>query len=65
MRRRRSAIAEVVHELAITRPVGFASVLNAFVEAAGEVSDAEFQQRWAKSGQDDTAGLNLEKNMQG
>jgi DNA-binding MarR family transcriptional regulator len=47
MRRRRIAIADLVHELAITRPVAFASVLNAFVEAAGEVPDAEFRRRWA------------------
>jgi DNA-binding MarR family transcriptional regulator len=65
MRRRRSAIAELVHELAITRPVGFASVLNALVEAAGEVSDAEFRQRWANSERDDAVDRTPTKNMQG
>jgi DNA-binding MarR family transcriptional regulator len=46
-RLRRTAITELVHELAITRPVAFASVLDAFVEAAGEVPEAEFRRRWA------------------
>jgi DNA-binding MarR family transcriptional regulator len=53
-RRRREAIAELVSELSLTRPIAFASVLNAFVEAAGETSDAQWWQRWEQA--DDSPG---------
>jgi DNA-binding MarR family transcriptional regulator len=49
-RRRRDAIAALVGDLSMTRPLAFASVLNALVETAGELSDAEWQRRWAQSG---------------
>ncbi|MCU7730874.1 MarR family transcriptional regulator [Actinoplanes sp. KI2] len=45
-RRRRELIAELIAGLSLTRPLVFASVLNAIVEAAGEVPDAEWWQRW-------------------
>ena len=48
MRRRRERLAALVGDLAITRPLAFASVLNALVEAAGELSDAEWRRRWEK-----------------
>jgi DNA-binding MarR family transcriptional regulator len=53
MRRRRVRIEALVGELAITRPLAFASVVNAQVEASGELSDAEWRRRWAHP---DTAG---------
>jgi DNA-binding MarR family transcriptional regulator len=43
MRRRREAIAGLVQEVPITRPVAFAGVVHAFVEAAGEVSAAQWR----------------------
>ncbi len=46
MNRRREAVAELVADLTLTRPVAFAAVLNALVEAAGEVPDAEWERRW-------------------
>lgn len=49
MRVRRAKLAELVHELCLTRPHAFASVLHAFVEAAGEPSPAEWAQRWESS----------------
>ncbi|WP_239118456.1 MarR family winged helix-turn-helix transcriptional regulator [Paractinoplanes ferrugineus] len=54
-RRRRTSIAALVSDLSITRPLAFASVLNALVEAAGEVSDAEWQRRWSNAVGDDDA----------
>jgi DNA-binding MarR family transcriptional regulator len=45
-RRRRRLIAELIAGLSLTRPLVFASVLNAIVEEAGEVPDAEWWQRW-------------------
>jgi DNA-binding MarR family transcriptional regulator len=45
-RRRRELIAELVASLSFTRPLGFASVINALVEAAGEVPDSQWWQRW-------------------
>lgn len=49
MRRRRETIASLVAELSLTRPLVFASVVNALVEVAGELPDAQWQQRWAQS----------------
>jgi len=49
MRERRTAIAKLVADLSITRPVAFASVVNAFVEAAGEMPDARWWQQWSAS----------------
>ncbi|MEU4245445.1 MarR family transcriptional regulator [Actinoplanes sp. NPDC026619] len=46
MRRRRDTIAELIAELSLTRPMAFAAVLHAVVEAAGEVPDAQWWQRW-------------------
>jgi DNA-binding PadR family transcriptional regulator len=46
MRRRRERIIELIAELSLTRPLAFASVLNALVEAAGEVPDAQWWQQW-------------------
>jgi len=46
MSRRRERVAALVAELSLTRPLAFASVLNALAEAAGEISDAEWQRRW-------------------
>ncbi|WP_245922875.1 MarR family winged helix-turn-helix transcriptional regulator [Paractinoplanes atraurantiacus] len=50
MRRRRDRLAELIAELSLTRPLAFASVLNALVEATGEVPDAEWWRRWHDSG---------------
>lgn len=47
MRRRREALAEVIAGLSLTRPLGFASVLNALVEAIGEVPDAQWWRQWS------------------
>ncbi len=49
MRLRREAIADLVREVSLTRPLGFASVLHAFVEAAGEVPAARWQRQWETS----------------
>jgi DNA-binding MarR family transcriptional regulator len=49
MELRRRAIADLVRELAITRPLSFASVLTALVEAAGEVPATEWHERWTQS----------------
>lgn len=49
MVRRRQTIGALVGDLSLTRPVAFASVLNALVEAAGELSDAEWRTRWAQT----------------
>ena len=46
MRRRRESIAGLVGELAMTRPLAFAATLNALVEAAGELPDVQWWQRW-------------------
>lgn len=48
MLRRREAIASLVAELSLTRPLAFASVVNSLVEAAGELPDAQWQRRWAQ-----------------
>jgi DNA-binding MarR family transcriptional regulator len=45
-RRRREAIAELIAELSLTRPLAFAAVLDAVVETAGEPTDAQWWQRW-------------------
>ena len=50
MGRRREHVAALVAELSLTRPLAFASVLNALAEAAGEISDAEWQRRWEGAG---------------
>jgi DNA-binding MarR family transcriptional regulator len=44
--RRREMLAELIAGLSLTRPLAFASVLNALVEAAGEVPDVQWWQRW-------------------
>ena len=49
MRRRRERLAALIAELSLTRPLAFASVLNALVEAAGEVPDAAWWQRWREA----------------
>jgi DNA-binding MarR family transcriptional regulator len=49
MSSRRAAIADLVGQLSMTRPLAFASVLNAVVEAAGELPDAQWWRRWASS----------------
>ncbi|MCM4078619.1 MarR family winged helix-turn-helix transcriptional regulator [Paractinoplanes hotanensis] len=46
MRRRRESLAGLVGELAMTRPLAFAATLNALVEAADEIPDAQWWQRW-------------------
>jgi DNA-binding MarR family transcriptional regulator len=46
MRRRRDALAEVIADLSLTRPLAFASVLNALVEAVGEVPDPHWWRLW-------------------
>jgi DNA-binding MarR family transcriptional regulator len=48
-RRRRDSIAALVAELCMSRPLGFASVLNALVEGAGELPDVQWWQRWEAS----------------
>ncbi|MEU4244672.1 MarR family transcriptional regulator [Actinoplanes sp. NPDC026619] len=48
MSRRRNMIAALVGDLSLTRPLAFAAMLNALVEAAGEASDAEWRRRWAQ-----------------
>lgn len=48
-RRRRDTIAALVADVSLTRPLAFAAVLNALVEAAGEPSDPEWQRRWANA----------------
>jgi DNA-binding MarR family transcriptional regulator len=45
--RRREAIAALVRELSLAHPLAFASVVNALVQAAGEVRDAEWWEQWA------------------
>jgi DNA-binding MarR family transcriptional regulator len=49
MRRRREALADVIAELTLTRPLAFASVLNALVEAVGEVPDPQWWQQWQEA----------------
>jgi DNA-binding MarR family transcriptional regulator len=49
MLRRRDTIGALVSDLSLTRPLAFASVLNALVEAAGELTDAEWRRRWAQT----------------
>jgi DNA-binding MarR family transcriptional regulator len=49
MRRRREALAEAIAELSLTRPLAFASVLNALVEAVGEVPDAQWWDQWMQA----------------
>ena len=39
-------MAELVAGLPLARPLVFAAVLDAVVEAAGEVPDAQWWQRW-------------------
>jgi DNA-binding MarR family transcriptional regulator len=49
MRRRREILAGLVTDVSLTRPVAFASVVNALVEAAGDVPDARWWQQWSAS----------------
>ncbi|MEU8230478.1 MarR family winged helix-turn-helix transcriptional regulator [Actinoplanes sp. NPDC048967] len=49
MSHRRAAIADLVSDLSLIRPVAFAAVLHALVEAAGEVPDAQWWSQWASS----------------
>lgn len=54
MEQRRDAIAELIGQLSLTRPLAFASTLNALVEAAGEIPDAEWRRRAGDSVQTGT-----------
>jgi DNA-binding MarR family transcriptional regulator len=49
MRRRREALADLVGDLSLTRPVAFAAVVNALVEAAGDLPDSQWWKLWAQS----------------
>ncbi len=49
MLRRRESIGALVADLSLTRPLAFAAVLNALVEEAGDLSDAEWRKRWAQT----------------
>jgi DNA-binding MarR family transcriptional regulator len=49
MRRRRAVLAGLVADVSLTRPVAFASVVNALVEAAGDVPDARWWKQWSES----------------
>lgn len=55
MRHRRDAIAGLVAELSMTKPLAFASVLHALVEAAGEVSGRQWWDQWQTSVPETTA----------
>jgi DNA-binding MarR family transcriptional regulator len=57
MRHRRAAIAALLSGLPMKRPPAFAAVLNALVEAAGEVPASQWQRRWEAS----AAGLESQK----
>lgn len=46
MNRRHQELAALVADSSLTRPVAFAGTLNALVEAAGELPDAQWWQRW-------------------
>lgn len=56
-RRRRAAIAALVAQLSMTRPLAFAAVLDAVVEAAEEPSDAQWWQRWETAAAAESADL--------
>ncbi|MBG0565451.1 MarR family winged helix-turn-helix transcriptional regulator [Actinoplanes aureus] len=49
MRRRAAAIAEVAGELTIGDPADFAATVNAYVEAAGDLPQDLWRQRWTSS----------------
>jgi DNA-binding MarR family transcriptional regulator len=49
MRRRRETLATLITGLTLTRPLAFASVLNALVESAGEVTDEQWWRRWREA----------------
>lgn len=49
MRRRAAEISGLVEELSMTRPMAFAAVVDALVEAAGELPDPLWWRRWAGS----------------
>ncbi|KUL22820.1 MarR family winged helix-turn-helix transcriptional regulator [Actinoplanes awajinensis] len=60
MRRRRQVLADLVADVSLTRPVAFASVVNALVEAAGDVPDAQWWRQWSSavpSGEDSARDL--------
>jgi DNA-binding MarR family transcriptional regulator len=46
MQRRRETIATLVADVSLTRPLAFAATLNALVETAGELPEAQWRQRW-------------------
>jgi DNA-binding MarR family transcriptional regulator len=46
MRHRREALATLIADLSLTRPLAFASTLNALVEATGELPEARWRERW-------------------
>lgn len=46
MRNRRKAISQLVRAMQIEDPEAFAGMLNAFVEAAGEVPESRWWQQW-------------------
>jgi DNA-binding MarR family transcriptional regulator len=54
MRDRREAISALVQEVSMTRPLAFASVLHALLEAAGEVPATRWWQQWEDSVPDET-----------
>ena len=63
MRRRRVAIAALVADLSLTRPVAFAAVLHALVEAAGEIPDAQWWRQWSSAvPEDDDAEATASQN---
>lgn len=49
---RREAIADLVRQAAITRPLVLASVLDALVEIAGELPSRQWLQRWENAAHD-------------
>ncbi|GAA4707348.1 hypothetical protein GCM10023263_52760 [Phytohabitans rumicis] len=49
MRQRRRAIADLVRSLPIEDPAGLAAALDSFVQAAGEIPEAQWTRRWRAS----------------
>jgi DNA-binding MarR family transcriptional regulator len=66
MRRRREEIAGLVSKISPTHPPAFVSALNALVEAAGELPEAQWWQRWSASvpGHDAPIKQRSQKSMQ-
>lgn len=57
MRHRRDAIAELARQVPVADPDGLATSLRSFVEAAGEVPDPLWWQRWSASADPDPEAL--------